>query len=498
VVAAVAQWPGARDFSEALQHPRTAFRTASLQSMRPAVDRFGMPVLACGNFAAVCKMTGDADTVAVRYFTRDPGDRQARYRRIHEFLAAHEIAAIASSQFLPDEILVHGRRLPIMRMEWIEGVRLDLYVAQVLGDKAALAALADDWLRVVSALEQAGAAHGDLQHGNVLVAPGRLRLVDLDGMFVPGMEAMGACEDGHPAYQHPRRREAPFDARLDRFSSLVVYASIVALKEQPELWQRFHDDNLIFKRADFVSPERSEILRVLRAASGDAHDLAEALAAACSVAPQDVPTLAALGRKVSALPAWMVAPAAVRIAPRSREIAAGEAIVAPTPAPPSPLPELKPVSSLARYVARHPPAAPQPQSVTSPPRLTLAQCLWRAIVLTLFPMLLPFGLLGIPIMHALLMSVGAGIVHGTPVAWAVYITASFVVVLQRELRRHHAGARRAAPTGSDEVVGNRLHYTFHRPACRLARTTAYANVVRFPSRVDARRAGYQACSLCKP
>jgi thiamine kinase-like enzyme len=39
------------------------------------------------------------------------------------------------------------------------------------------------------ALNRAGVAHGDLQHGNILVANGKPKLIDYDGMYVPALRA---------------------------------------------------------------------------------------------------------------------------------------------------------------------------------------------------------------------------------------------------------------------------------------------------------------------
>ena len=76
-------------------------------------------------------------------------------------------------------------------------------------------------------------AHGDLQHGNILVqAGGQLKVVDYDGMFVPGMSRLGmeAAESGLPAYQHPSRaRPDYFDARLDDFAALVLLLTLASM-----------------------------------------------------------------------------------------------------------------------------------------------------------------------------------------------------------------------------------------------------------------------------
>src|SRR5438034_11486371 len=65
-------------------------------------------------------------------------------------------------------------------------------------------------------------AHGDLQHGNILVRGGSIHLVDYDGMWVPALKGRHATETGHRAYQHPERSEQDYGQEIDRFSVLVI------------------------------------------------------------------------------------------------------------------------------------------------------------------------------------------------------------------------------------------------------------------------------------
>jgi hypothetical protein len=118
---------------------------------------------------------------------------------------------------------------------------------------------------MVRALQQASIAHGDLQHGNVLVVDGQLRLIDYDGMFVPALWGEGSHEVGHRNYQHPLRTESDFGPYLDNFSAWVIYVSLIALAADPGLWKQFGggDESLLFRRRDFEQPEASDVLRAL-------------------------------------------------------------------------------------------------------------------------------------------------------------------------------------------------------------------------------------------
>jgi len=82
-------------------------------------------------------------------------------------------------------------------------VTLFTYVERNLGNSTLLFALASRWLEMIKVLNKFSIAHGDLQHGNVLVVNGDLKLVDYDGMFVPTLAGKISSEIGHRNYQHP-------------------------------------------------------------------------------------------------------------------------------------------------------------------------------------------------------------------------------------------------------------------------------------------------------
>src|SRR5439155_15880605 len=127
------------------------------------------------------------------------------------------------------------------------------------------------WLRLSRDLVAARMAHGDLQHGNVILVPGKKagsvapRLIDYDGMFVPALAGSRANELGHPNFQHPRRRDDPFHQDVDRFSHLVVYVAVRCLAAGGRgLWDRYDNgDNLLFREQDFAEPGRSPLFQEL-------------------------------------------------------------------------------------------------------------------------------------------------------------------------------------------------------------------------------------------
>ncbi len=316
-------WPSARYFTEAIQCPSICFAHPNLRATLPAVDRLGMPLVTSGQFAYVYKLksiNGGGD-FAVRCFRGYLGDRDQRYRAIQEHLKNSPVSYLSSFAYAPEGILVGGNRFPILFMQWIDGPTLDLYINEMLHRPDVLLHLSEEWLRLLTALRESGIAHGDLQHGNIIVEHGQLRLVDHDGIFVPAMEGWSASEVGHQHYQHPRRTAEHFDSKLDDFSALVIYLSLLSLAERPSLWQEHHDENLLFTKSDFADPASSELFKKIRELGPEHAKFADVLAAAATGPPDEVPCLLDLVQAKTKLPSWMTAPADLDATTKTREVA---------------------------------------------------------------------------------------------------------------------------------------------------------------------------------
>jgi|SRR5579871_4873971 len=364
------QWPASRDFVEAIQNPAIAFIDPELKVTIPAVDRLGMPLVTAGQFAYVFKLNyaNGAGAQAVRCFRGDVGDREQRYKAIDDHLNKMSIPALASFEYDPVGISVLGRKYPVLTMEWIDGLPLDVYVAEVFQRPDVLRFLAEIWLKTIGSLRAAGVSHGDLQHGNIIIQNGNVRLVDLDGMFVPAMRGWKASELGHRHYQHPARASHHFSADLDNFSALVIYVSLLGLAECPELW-KFHDENLIFTKNDFESPAASQLFVKLKKVAS-LQKFVSALESACHQGPLQCPHLLDLVAPASKLPAWMRNAPEVHLKTSTRE---AQAI---SGAPPAVLAKYQreiigtPVVSAQPISWQSPTAAPpraQPVSLGTPP-----------------------------------------------------------------------------------------------------------------------------------
>lgn len=259
--------PGGAQYATALQNPQICFTRSTMRNAKSVRDAMGMPKPISGNSAIVFSLvSANGQCLAVKCFTRPVSDQEIRYREISEHLNQIDKAILSQPwmiefQYIPDGILVEGSRYPILVMEWAEGESLTQWLDNHHKEQAAVAALACNFVDLISDLRKLGIAHGDLQHGNLLVADDlTLRLVDYDGMFVPSLSGQVSNEIGHRNYQSPHRDLEYFDLDVDNFSSWVIYVSLVAIAADSAIWTQLHEPDgeyLLLTEDDFENPEAS-------------------------------------------------------------------------------------------------------------------------------------------------------------------------------------------------------------------------------------------------
>ncbi|HEY8506681.1 MAG TPA: hypothetical protein VIL46_19010, partial [Gemmataceae bacterium] len=266
-------WPLSQDYNEALQDPGTAFADAELRRGEVVSNALGLPAPRSGNFADVYQVRCPGGAAwAVKCFTREVPGLRERYAHIDAHLRKANLPFSVGFRFLEQGVRVRGRWYPLLKMQWVEGLTLNEFLRDYRGQAPLLDALAQIWVRMARRLREARVAHGDLQHGNVLLVPGGkpsslgVRLIDYDGMYVPALADRPSGEVGHPAYQHPARlREKAYGPDVDCFPHLVIYTALRALRAgAPSLWQRYDTgDNLLFRARDFAEPGASPLLKEL-------------------------------------------------------------------------------------------------------------------------------------------------------------------------------------------------------------------------------------------
>ncbi|MFD6782081.1 protein kinase family protein [Streptomyces diastaticus] len=268
------RFPSGAEYAEALQHTQLCFHHPELKGARPELTGLGLPRPISGAFASVFSLTSPTSgrRYAVKCFTRHVPDQERRYEAISSRLALLDPAELSQPwnlgfEYLPDAISVGRERYPVLKMEWAEAVTLSSWLDDNHTDRTAVDRLADRFEELTRDLASHQIAHGDLQHGNLLVASDdTLRLVDYDGMYVPALAGLGGTERGHRNYQSPLRGNDDFGVDLDRFSAWVIFLSLKAIASEPALWSRLHEPSgefLLLTEDDFTSPAGSARLQTL-------------------------------------------------------------------------------------------------------------------------------------------------------------------------------------------------------------------------------------------
>jgi hypothetical protein len=287
-------WPTPQDYNEAVQNPLIAFTDPELRTSQAATNHLGLPQAISGGFATVYRMISGSRVWAARCFTTETTDQQDRYAAIERHLKASKLPYMVPFSYQANGIRVGGQAYPLLKMQWMKGDGLAEYVSKNLSNPATLSGLAEKWKIMIRSLQDANIAHGDLQHGNVLVVNSDICLLDYDGMFVPDLSGRFSNEVGHRNFQHPQRTNLDYGPYLDNFAAWVIYVSLVALSERPELYQRFNggDEALLFRRDDFLNPRQSPLFAEV-GASGNSNlrQLSEFLARLSTLSLLDVPAL---------------------------------------------------------------------------------------------------------------------------------------------------------------------------------------------------------------
>lgn len=311
--------PRGDEYLAAVQNPRTAFADSDLKATTAEADHFGMPKPYSGGFTTTFHMLNHQQHWAARCFTRNIPDIQARYAALGRFIQQHPEPFLVHATCLPNGIRVGQAWHPIIKMQWVKGETLNNFAERNLNTPAAIAGVIPAFLSLVRRLEELGIAHGDLQHGNIVISQGKVTLIDYDGFFIPDLARLKTNEMGHVNFQHPKRTGQHYNASVDRFASFVIYLGLLAISKQPSLWNKYdNSENLLFKADDFENPDSSPLLADLERIP-DLGKLVERFRGACRLDFDRLPTLETFIAGNFTYPAAPARPVAVgAFSPRSQ------------------------------------------------------------------------------------------------------------------------------------------------------------------------------------
>lgn len=285
-------YPQITEYHEAVQHPAQAFIDPELKQGAVAENNLGLPLVMSGGFVLTYALTTPRRKCAVRCFHREIPAIQQKYDAISKNLRSLTNGCFVDFDFQQSGISIRQQVFPIVRMDWVEGDTLGVWLDKRFDDPRALEKVRTDFAAIARFLERKGIAHGDIQNGNVMVTNGDIKLIDYDGMFVPGMPPGNGSETGHKHFQHPHRRASDFGPAMDRFSFIALDLSLKAIIEDKSLHPKFREggETIIFRANDFADPQNSAIFRHLLAMP-KLKEQTRNFAAVCDAPLADVPTL---------------------------------------------------------------------------------------------------------------------------------------------------------------------------------------------------------------
>ncbi len=288
-------WPNSSAYAQAFQNTKFSIskdysELRESEAQKNDNVKYTTYIFGSGNFGTVFKLNSQGKDFALKCFTRASPGLAERYYYIGYYISALNQPFLVDFQYLTKAVrLLNNPKqfYPVLKMEWIRGNSLNEYIEANLGNKTGLRNVADSILGIAETLQANGLAHGDLSGDNILVSSsGNVTLIDYDGMYVPAFKNRDAPEKGHDNFQHPDRN-SHFSPRLDNFSLLVIYTSLIAVAANPDVWSYNggDGDKLIFTAGDFKDPGDSELISDLSKMRGKTAKLTRLLKEASSKDP---------------------------------------------------------------------------------------------------------------------------------------------------------------------------------------------------------------------
>lgn len=283
--------PRGDEYNVAVQNPRIAFTDTDLKSGSVETTPLGLPKPYSGGFTITYKISNHQTAWAVRCFHRDIQDLQKRYQSIGNFLSKNQSSYFVDAKYLSEGIKINGKGYPIIKMRWLEGEPLNIYLCKAYNQKVKVEKLLSDFVQLINELEKFGIAHGDLQHGNIIVKNDKLHLIDYDGMYFPELASLRTNEIGHINYQHPKRSASHYNQYIDRFSAIVIYIGLKAISLKPSLWSKYENgENILFRSQDYADLQNSSLIQDLSSLP-ELKSLVERLIGCCYLDFDKVPSL---------------------------------------------------------------------------------------------------------------------------------------------------------------------------------------------------------------
>ena len=209
------------------------------------------------------------EKIAIRFWTKHIKESFTRYEEIEKYLNKTNLPYFVKFKYFQDGLLWNNKSIPFITMEWVKGVTLNNFLDEHIENTTLIKVLAEKFSQLVVDLHKNEISHGDLQEGNILIVEKNndieIKLIDYDSLYVPSLSNYPIEIDGIEAYQHPNRKNVKkMNKKIDYFSELVIYLSLLAYVENSNLWIKETDKQLLFTKDDYIDINNSEIFKELQ------------------------------------------------------------------------------------------------------------------------------------------------------------------------------------------------------------------------------------------
>ena len=236
-------------------------------------DSRGRLKMFTGGFTVVFPTIVNGEKWGFRCWHNDLGNLRSHFEILSEELNKINCPYFCDFVYADEGIIVNGLKYSTTRMRWVDGLDIKKFLCKHREEKVRLKKLATRFLKMACDLHQLGIAHGDLQHGNILVDKNdNLFLIDYDSMYLPTLKGQGDIIAGLKGYQHPKRVDnINASEKLDYFSELIIYTSIMGVAEKPEFVEKYNledSEQMLFSPDDFINIDQSDIFHDLKNLKG--------------------------------------------------------------------------------------------------------------------------------------------------------------------------------------------------------------------------------------
>ena len=287
-------WPTPADYAQAVGgYPDVCLLDPKLKGGKPKKTPANQLHVYTGGFSTVFPIDVVYNNYALRCWYKEIGDSKNRYEKIDDYLKQVQLPYFVGFEYVPEGILIDGKKWPITRMEWVNGETLRDFIEHNLHDPNIFAIVADEFQKMFESLHVHNISHGDLQSGNIMLRKNgkdiSIKLIDYDSLFVPALRGHKSPTPGLPEYQHPSRNDI-CDEKMDYFSELVIYLSFLSLSENTKLWNECKgktEKGLLFSGDDLENPGQSDIFKELDSLSPEIQKLTATLKDYCAITSID-------------------------------------------------------------------------------------------------------------------------------------------------------------------------------------------------------------------